>query len=376
MNGAGGVDGGSKVALLAYDDQGSEAAGASEARTALAADGDARPVALLPCGAGSEAAIGQASRAGLPTIAGDPAIEPVTGNRVFRLAADPYADGRAIAQAIGTEVVPVSTTTAHTIDVVSVGDEQGQLRLAGLRAGLAALHRSIHIQPIAERVLLHDGPKALLGLLDRTHTMAMVLDGTDAQEPGLAAALRRLPAEGAVFEPAPVFASERLLSEGLIEQAGGAGEVGVVQGTSTVEVDSRDGLTLSQALPALFPGEDASLESLRGYVTGLALDYGMGAGTSPATIASRLRRPAPFTDAIAEPWRANDPAAGASEESVLEPTFLTSTLLPVSSGERPTRGLYFPNGAWERPDTNLFGVSARQPLPALPAAPLRGVAGK
>ncbi|MFL5822351.1 MAG: copper resistance protein CopC [Solirubrobacteraceae bacterium] len=365
LNGAGGVDGGSKLALLAYDDQGSQSMGADEARSALGRGGVARPLAMLPCGAGAESAVGEVSRAGIPSLAGDPATEPVAARRVFRLAADPYADGMAIAQAIRTEVLPVSTRTARTVAVVAAGDEQGQRRLAGLRAGLAALHPALRVHLVPEHRLLSDGPSALMGLLDRLHTTALVLDGTDAQASGLAAAIRRLPARRAVFEPAPVFASERLLSEGLIEGTGDAGEVGVVQGTSGVEVDSRDGLTLSQALPALFPGMQASLESLRGYVTGLALDYALANGTSAQAMAARLRRPAPFTDAIAEPWRSNAPADGSSELSVLEPKFLTTTLLPVSSGGEAYSGLYFPEGAWERPVTNLFGLPPREPLPPL-----------
>jgi methionine-rich copper-binding protein CopC/putative copper export protein len=370
LNGAGGVDGGQKVSLLAYDDRASEAQGAADAQTTLGWSGPARPLALLPCGAGSEAAIGEAARAGVPTIAGDPATDPVPGSRVFRLAADPYADGVATGQAINTEVTPVSTRTAHTVLAVTVNDDQGRRRLAGLKAALAARRPDLRVRVVPERVIVHGSGQALLGLLNRLHTVALALDGTDAQAPALAAAFRRLPATAKVFEPAPVFASERLLSEGLIERSGDAGEVGVVQGTSTVEVDSRDGLTLSQALPALFPGESASLESLRGYVTGLALDYALDGGTSSAPLAARLERPAPFTDAIAEPWRSNDPAAGASELGVLEPNFMSTTLLPSNAGGENHTGLYFPSGAWERPVTNTFGLPPQDPLPPLGGVPV------
>jgi putative copper export protein/ABC-type branched-subunit amino acid transport system substrate-binding protein len=365
LNGSGGVDGGSKVALQAYDDRGSESAGTAVVRSALADAGAGRPFALLPCGAGAETAIVAAAHAGLPTIAGDPATGPVAAPGVFRLAADPYADGVATAQAIGTEVLPTATATAHTLDVVAVNDAQGQRRLAGLRSGLAELRPRLHVRLVAAATLARGDSSTLMTLLDRRHTIAMVLDGTDAQAPALAAAMARLPARRVVFAPAPVLVSERLLSEGLIEQSGDAGRVGVVQGTSTVAVDSRDGLTLSQALPALFPGQSASLESLRGYVTGLALDYGVGQGISPPDVTARLLRPAPFTDAIAEPWRSNEPAAGASQLGMLEPTFLSANLLPSTAGGEAYSGQYFPEGAWERPVTNLFGVPPRDPLPAL-----------
>jgi methionine-rich copper-binding protein CopC/putative copper export protein len=365
MNGAGGVDGGDKLALEAFDDGGSAARAAAVASTALRASGSGAPVAVLPCGAGAEPAVSQAAQAAVPAIAGDPATSPVPGRDVFRLAADPYADGLALGQTLGAEVLPVSRTAARTVLAVIPGDSQGQRRLAGLRAALAQTRRGIRLRLLPASAVTSAGPAQLMRLLNRRTTIAMVLDGTDVQSPALATAMSRLPARGAVFEPAPVFASDRLLSERFIEASGDAGRVGAVQGVSSVAVDSRDGLTLSQALPALFPGESASLESLRGYVTGLALDYGLRGGTSAAAVAARLERPAPFTDAIAEPWRSDAPAAGAPRLGALEATFLTTTLLPVSSGGEAYTGEYFPSGAWERPVTNLFGLANQSRVPPL-----------
>ena len=366
LNGSGGVDGGDKVALDAYDDGGSQARAAALARSALGRSGSGAPIAVLPCGAGAEPAIDQAALAGVPAIAGDPATGQVQGPRVFRVAADPYADGVAIGQAIGAEVTPVSVKTAHVVKVVTVNDAQGQRRLAGLEAELARLRPGVRVQVIPQSALTSAGSTRLLALLDRDRTIALVIDATDAQAPALAAAIHRLPALKPVFAPAPVFASERVLSERFVMASGQAGRLGVVQGASTVAVDSRDGLTLSQALPALFPGQSASLESLRGYVTGLALDYGVAKGTSASAIAARLFRPAPFTDAIAQPWRTTDPADGAMALGVLEPNFMSTTLLPVSGpGGEAYSGLYFPNGAWERPVTQEFGLGLTSSVPPL-----------
>jgi hypothetical protein len=284
---------------------------------------------------------------------------------VFRVASDPYADGVAIGQAIGAEVLPVSTKTAHVVKVVTIDDAQGQRRLAGLEAELARLRPHVRVQLIPQSALTGAGSSRLLALLDRHRTVALVIDATDSQTPELAAAMHRLPALKPVFAPAPVFASERVLSEGFVMASGHAGRLGVVQGASTVAVDSRDGLTLSQALPALFPGQSASLESLRGYVAGLALDYGLANGTAASAISARLFRPGPFTDAIAQPWRSTDPADGAMALGVLEPNFLSTTLLPVSSGGDAYAGLYFPNGAWERPVTQEFGLGLTSSVPPL-----------
>lgn len=365
LNGSGGVDGGDKVALEAYDDGGSATRATALAHNALAAGGSSTPVAVLPCGAGAEPAVTEASRVGVPTLEGDPATNDVPGSRVYRLAADPYADGVALAQTIRADVLPVSARGARTVKILFAGDEQGQRRLAGFRAGLESIRPQLRIDPVSLDSLTRENGTQLLATLSRTSTVALVLDVPDSQAPALAAAISRLPAERATFKPAPVIASERLLSEGFVEAAGNAGRLGVVQGTSTVTVDSRDGLLLSQAIPALFPGQGASLEGLRGYVAGLALDYGLAQGTSPTLVADRLLRPTPFTDAIAQPWRSDAPAAGAQQLTVLDPTFLTTTLLPVRSGGEAYSGEYFPNGAWERPTTQLFGLAVTAKVPPL-----------
>ena len=354
LNGAGGVDGGEKVALDALDDGGSAATAGSEARSALAAGRNA-PIALLPCGAGAEPAMTASSRAGVPTVAGDPATGLVAARRIYRVASDPYADGVALAQAIETEVKPQLIRGERTLKVVAVGDAQGRRRLAGLRAELQAGMPSLRVKLIPLSELTAAGGGRLAALLSRRRTAALIVDGTDAQSPSIGAAIGRLPAEARVFDPAPVFVSERVLSEPFIERSGNAAKIGVVQGTSAVAVDSRDGLVLSQALPTLFPGASASLESLRGYIAGLALAYGVADGTDPAAIAARLHRPAPFTDAIATPWLSGAPSAGDPRLTVLEPSFLSSTLLPQSSGGEAFSGLYFPGGAWERPVTTLLG---------------------
>ena len=362
LNGAGGVDGGDKLALLAYDDGGVPERAATEATAALSSDS---PVAVLPCGAGSEPAVTLASRRGVPAIEGDPATNDVPGARVFRLAADPYADGVALAQTIRSDVLPVSAPTARTVKILFAADEQGQRRLQGFEAGLAGVKPVLRIDPVSYSSLAGADSRQISSVLNRNRTVALVLDVPDVQAPALASAIGRLPATASSFKPAPVIASERLLSEGFVEAAGDAGRLGVVQGTSSVAVDSRDGLILSQALPALFPGESASLEGLRGYVTGLALDYGLANGTSATAVAARLQRPAPFTDAIAEPWLSTHPADGSQRLTVLDPTFLTTTLLPVSSGGEAYSGEYFPNGAWERPTSELFGPALTSRLPPL-----------
>lgn len=366
LNGSGGVDGGDKVALLGLDDGGLPSRAAALAKSALRSDS---PIAFVPCGAGAESAVTAASRAGVPTIVGDPAVGVVPGPRVFRLAADPYADGYAIAQTIGTGILPVSAPSARTVRVIAPSDEQGARRLAGLRAGLASLATKLTLIQTPATAITDASRGQMSALLSRTRTVGLVLDGTDAEAPAFAAAISRLPARGASFAPAPVIATERLLSESFIDASGDAGRLGIVQGTSGVGVQSRDGLTLSQTIPALFPGERATLEALRGYVAGLALVDGVGSGTSAATIAARLTRPPVFTDALAAPWRADAPGAGSPRLGVLQPTFLSSNLLPPSHGGESYSGDYFSSGAWTRPTSAFYGPSLTAPVPPLSVGP-------
>jgi methionine-rich copper-binding protein CopC/putative copper export protein len=360
LNSDGGVDGGDKLALDVLDDGGSPAAAESLAGRALAA----HPVAFMPCGAGSEPGIVAASRAGVPSIVGDPATGLVDAPHVYRVTADPYADGYAIGQAIRKTFISEMPLTAKTVRIVGGLDAQGARRLAGLRAALRG--SDVRVQVLKPSVVIDSTSASFAALLNRQTTLAMVLDGTDAQEPAFAAALARLPAKSAEFDPATVLVSDRLLSENLIDASGEAGQIGIVQGTSEVAIDSDDALALAQALPSMFPGVDASIESLRGFVSGLALTYGLQQGTSSSSVEVRLLRPAPFTDALDVPWLSTAPAAGSQRLGILVPNFLSTTLLPTSDGGEQYTGQYFANGAWERTTSDYYGPALTAPVPQIP----------
>src|SRR4051794_4714830 len=128
INAAGGLAGGRKVAPLVLDDGGDPGRAATLAHDAI---GRERPLAFVPCGSASAAALAAAGGAGVPSLVGDPAVQPVTAPRTFRLAADPWADGVALAQYIRRSVQPRSS--AEAVRVVMGADDQGRRRLAGLR---------------------------------------------------------------------------------------------------------------------------------------------------------------------------------------------------------------------------------------------------
>jgi putative copper export protein/methionine-rich copper-binding protein CopC/ABC-type branched-subunit amino acid transport system substrate-binding protein len=354
MNALGGLDGGRKVTLEALDDGGSAARARELAQQQLTSD---PPLALAgPCGPAAAAAVREAGRLGVPSIVADPAVPPVNAPMTFRLAGDPYAEGYADAQFIRTSVEP--SAVSKVVKVVRFHDLEANRRLAGLRVGLR--HSGLTVKTIAPSALAA-GPGTLRSTIDQRSAAAILIDGTDPEK--VAGELAGLGTTNLGFAPAAVLASDRLMSERLVTDSGAIGMIGALQGPSVASPDSATSLAYSRAVPALYPGEQASLDGLRGYLAGLALEEGVSGGTDPAQIAAALREPAPFTDALLAPWRSDAPAEGSPRFTVLAGNFLPSTLIPVSKGGESYSGSYFEDGSWR--------VASSQPL----GPPLNGSEG-
>jgi hypothetical protein len=156
--------------------------------------------------------------------------------------------------------------------------------------------------------------------------------------------------------PAVALLSGRALSEDLVRSAGSLGRLGVVQGVTEVAPTTRDGILYRRAVPLLFAGELPSLDGLRGYVTGLALDDATRNGTGPSAIRAALRRPSVFTDALLAPWSPRRPGHGSPSVLPLQPQFLSPTLVPAfAGGERQSAG-WFPDGTWTVTSTQPLGI--------------------
>jgi ABC-type branched-subunit amino acid transport system substrate-binding protein len=349
QNALGGLDGGRKVALLAYDSAGSAA-------RASALAGGRGPIALAgACGAGAGAAVTRASRDGVPSVIGDPGVPAAAGTAdAFRVAGDPAAEGYAAARYVREIVRPTAPTTARTVRLVTAGDASARRWVAGWTAGLAGSGIEVQTQSVARFERTRD----LERLVDRRRAIAVGLDGP----PSLARTLARIhgPAN-AGYAPAAVLASARTFDEDFVERSGVLGRLGVVRGASEVTPDARDALAYAHALPGLFPGERPSLQGIRGYVTGLALSGAVRRGTQPAEIARALRRPRPFTDALAAPWRADAPSLGGQRFTMLGTTFQSATLIPPSAGGEAYSGTFFPDGAWNRLSSELYGPPLTRP---------------
>ncbi|MFL5846044.1 MAG: copper resistance protein CopC [Solirubrobacteraceae bacterium] len=359
INAAGGLDGGRKVAPLVLDSGGSAERAEAITRQAIADD---RPIALAaPCGSDARGAVAAASAAGLPSIVADPAIGPVRAERDFRLAGDPYAEGWALGQYLRRTVVKTAAAGVDNAIAVDAGDEQSARRLHGLRESLAGA--SVRLRVLPSSAIENGSAARLRDLIDRRHTMALLLDGESPA--ALERALRRLGRGHPGFPPATILASARLMSERFVERSGGIGRLGAIHGTIEVSPDSRDALGYARGVSGLYPGRRPSLDGLRGYLAGLALGQAVAKGTDATSIAADLVRPAPFTDALSSPWRSDAPSAGSQRFTMLGASFLPPSLIPASAGGMTYNGTFLRDGAWTKLSTDVYGPPLDAPLPAL-----------
>jgi ABC-type branched-subunit amino acid transport system substrate-binding protein len=377
LNAGGGLDGGRKVAPLVLDSGGTAAGAAEAARRGLAAD----PIASVgACGTGAVAAVGAASRAGIPSIVGDPAVDPTSARNVFRSAADPFAQGVAFGQLVRNRILAAGQPGVRTVRAMLGDDLQSRRLLAGLRAGLraSAAVSGVPVTPglaprlvvLAPGTLARLSNDALAGLLDRRRTTALIVDGPAAGGAD-ARAVARLGAErGADITPAPLLLSERVLSETLVLSAGALGRIGAVQGVSEVATNTADAELYQAAVPLLFRGDMASVDGLRGYVAGLALIDALRSGTGARSITANLRTPRVFSSALLAPWSPSQPGAGSPNAVALQPQFLAPTLVPSSAGGEAKDTEYFPQGSWTVTSQAPLGI-----VPGLRQPPVRSPAG-
>jgi ABC-type branched-subunit amino acid transport system substrate-binding protein len=354
INLVGGIDG-RKVTQTLLDDGGDPAVARRDA-LALAAQ---HPVAFLaPCGQGAGAAI-KAVGDRIPTIVADPNVPVTQGKMVFRFAPDPYSEGYAAGQYIGQIGLPsVPATTPHRVAALLDSDPNSQERLRGLRQGLAKYGVNVQTFSAAEPGLIG----RLRGLLPENRWLGIYLDG---QFTPLAKALRDLGrTTPRSVQPTAILTSSRLGSERFVIDSGILGSEGQIRSIADVDPTSTAAntyVTLSRQIVGDLP----TLSGLSGFVAGQALAYGLVDGTSPASIAARLRDPGIFSQAATSPWSSRNPADGTVMFRVFLPVFLTDNLIPVGNGSpgEPVDGQFFANGNWEPGAPTLF-----TPLPINNAA--------
>ena len=363
INAEGGLDGGRKVAPLVLDSGGTAAGAAKAAVRGLAA----KPIASVgTCGTGGVAAIRAISRAGVPSIVGDPAVDPTDAPGVHRLASDPYVQGLAFGQLVRSRILPASQPGVRTVRVAVADDVQGRRLLAGLRVGLEKSSTPPGFPvpsgpgPTIER--LEPGRLAALTedelaqVLDLRETAALIIDQPDAGGSDTRAIERIGAARGEDLLPPAVLLSERVLSETVVRAAGSLGRIGAVQGVSEVSTSTRDAELYRMALPVLFRGEIASIDGLRGYASGLALRDAVRSGITRDDIEAGLKSPKVFTDALLAPWSARLPGVGSPNVVAVQPQFIAPTLVPASAGGEAKDTEYFPQGSWTVTTPTALGL--------------------
>lgn len=364
VNADGGIDGGRKVALLTLDSGGTEEGAKKAVARALRAGGVA---SAGTCGGGGSAAVEALAEAGLPVVVGDPAVDPTETKGVYRLAADPYAQGIALGQLIRGRVQPAGVAPKPVVRALVADDLQGKRLLAGLQVGLSpeatptdfAASSSL---PTPEVRLLEPGSLAgldddeLTGVIDARRTTALVVDLPHAGGDDVAAIERLGRAKGDKVLTSPILLSERVLSETVVRASGALGHLGAVQGVSEVSTSSTDAVLYRMAVPQLFRGELASLDGLRGYAAGRAIAEALVTGTSAEDIRAYLDAPGVFSSALLAPWSRRLPGVGSAAVVPLQPQFLAPTLVPGSTGGERQDDSYFPEGNWTVTSTAPLGL--------------------
>ena len=287
------------------------------------------------------AAVEAASRAGIPSVVGDPAVDPTAragrlpargrpvraGRRLRPARAQP--DPRRRASRACARCAPTSATTCSRgacWPACGSGCARRRRRRARpRRRGPSRGWRSSR-------------PGSLAKLVARRARARARPPPHDRARPRRAGRRRRRRARdrapgrdrGARLAPAPLLFSERVLSETYVRSAGALGRIGAIQGVSEVATNTADAELYKSAVPLLFRGEIASVDGLRGYVTGPGAARRAALGHRRATRSSRAcaRRACSRTRCSRRGARAQ-PGAGSPFAVALQPQFLSPTLVPT-----------------------------------------------
>ncbi|KRA38849.1 MULTISPECIES: copper resistance protein CopC [unclassified Nocardioides] len=364
VNADGGLDGGRKVALLTLDSGGTADGARKAVARALRAGGIA---SAGTCGGGGSEAVEAMADADIPVVVGDPAVDPTETPGVFRLVADPFAQGIALGQLIRGRIQPAGVADEPVVRALVADDLQGRRLLAGLKLGITPEaapegFADPSSRPIPEVVQLEPGALAALDdgaltrVIDARRTTALVVDLPNAGGADVGAIERLGRARGDKVLTSPILLSERVLSETVVRASGALGHLGAVQGVSEVSTSSTDGVLYRMAVPQLFRGELASLDGLRGYAAGRAIAEALETGTSSKDIVAYLSSPDVFSSALLAPWSRRSPGLGSTAVVPLQPQFLAPTLIPGSSGGERQDDSYFPEGNWTVTSTAPLGL--------------------
>jgi putative copper export protein/methionine-rich copper-binding protein CopC len=368
LNAKGGV-GGRKVVVRASDDAGDPA----RARQ-LAEEHPARDAELaVPCGPTAAVTAGILGRH-MPVIVADALAPPVDGERVFRLSGDPYAEGWAAGRSAARTVFVARPDAPRRMSVVVEGDDPGRDRIvAGVRGALAldpALAEPEATKPpstadVEVVVRTHEPGTPLFPIVQEAvsgdHYTASFL----AAEPvALAAALDSL-SDVEIVSTAALLAATRSFDENFLRSSK-IGRRGDVKVYGEVAPDTGDSLLYTKLVRSIFPGEQATIDGLRGFMAGKTIVAALDKGSSTNSLVEHLKVlnllnsevPLGPQDGLVSGWSPAAPAAGSWRFFLFKGSFIPGGLTPGRSADP---GVYFAEGgAWSRVATGNFGLCGPQ----------------
>jgi methionine-rich copper-binding protein CopC/putative copper export protein len=359
LNAKGGVDG-RKVVVRARDDAGDPA----RARPLAEEDRDAR--FAVPCGptAAVTAAVQQQR---MPVIVADALAPPVTGERIFRLSGDPYAEGWAAGRTLARSGFVGRTDAPRRMSVLVEANDPGAERIVtGVKTALALdpadAEKAEGTRPdstadVEVVVRRHEPGTPLFPLVQEAANGDRYTATFLAADPApLAAALDQL-SDLEIVSASALLVASRSFDETFLRSSK-MGRRGDVKIYGEVAPDSGESLLYTRLVKTIFPGEQPTVDGLRGYMAGKAIVTALGKGSSVGDLVAHLKVLTLFSDGVVSGWSPAAPAAGSWRFFLYKGSFIPSGLMP---GAAPEAGRYFAEGgAWSRVATGNVGLCGPQ----------------
>jgi hypothetical protein len=186
-----------------------------------------------------------------------------------------------------------------------------------------------------------------------------------ASEPvALGAALDQL-SDIEIVSNSAILVSSRAFDEAFVRRSK-IGRRGDVKVYGEVAPDSGDSLLYTRLVSSIFPGEQSTIDGLRGFMAGRVITAGLAKGSSTGALAEHLKvlpllrskiQGGP-QDGLVSGWSPAAPAAGSWRFLLFKGSFIPGGLIP---GRGADAGRYFPEGgAWSRVQTGNVGLCGPQ----------------
>jgi hypothetical protein len=320
----------------------------------------------VPCGTTAAVTAGVLQQH-MPVIVADALAPPVAGEQVFRLSADPYAEAWAAGRTLARTGFVARPDAPRRMAVVVEGNDPGRDRIvAGVKGALA-------LDPAEAEKVEGARPKSTadVEVVVRTHepgtplfpVVQEAVSGEKytatflAAEPvALGAALDQLN-DVEIVSTAALLVASRAFDEAFLRSSK-IGRRGDVKIYGEVAPDSGESLLYTKLVSTIFPGEQSTIDGLRGFMAGKAIAIALAKGSSSDALARHLRDLTLFSDGVVSGWSPAAPAAGSWRFFLYKGSFIPSGLQP---GAAPEAGRFFAEGgAWSRVATGNVGLCGPQ----------------